>query len=93
MPDLLEVVLEDVRQEIMTATQAHGAMQSQHEAYAIILEELDEFWEEVKVNPMKLYPDAKDRRLIHMRKELIQIAAMGIRAVIDLNLGLLKKQV
>ncbi len=92
MANELDVVLEDVRNEIMAARQAHGAMYSSHEAYAIILEELDEFWEEVKINPKKLYSDAQDRRLAHMRKELIQIAAMGIRAVIDLNLGLLKKQ-
>ena len=43
----------------------------------MILEELDEFWEEVR----KQHGDKAN-----MQKELIQVAAMAFRALGDLNL-------
>jgi len=47
---------------------------STHEAYAVIKEELDEFWDEVK--------KSKDAKLTpEMGKELIQVAAMCIKAL------------
>lgn len=52
---------------------------SLHEAYAIILEELDEFWDEVKKQSGARDPKA-------MRTELVQIAAMAARAAIDCGL-------
>ncbi len=45
---------------------------SAHEAYAVIKEELDEFWESVKANR----PD---------KKELIQIGAMALAALVELD--------
>jgi hypothetical protein len=56
-------------------------MHSAHEAYAVILEELEEFWTEVKAGTPSS-PITAGR----MRAELIQIAAMAIRAVEDLEL-------
>ena len=53
-------------------------MQSAHEGYAVLLEEVDELWDEVKKNPSKYAHRDKD-----MRKEAIQIAAMAIRFVLD----------
>ena len=47
-----------------------------HEGYAVILEELDELWDEVKASK----PGA-DRAA--MRKEAIQVAAMALRFVHD----------
>ncbi len=71
--------LNRVAEELQIARNMHKPMNSAHEAYAVILEELDEFWEEVK----------KKRELrdnTNMAKELIQIAAMAIRAASDLKL-------
>ena len=70
-------VLAEIGAELDRATKLHGPMKSAHEAYSVILEEVDEFWDEVK----KRVPDK-----VEMRKELIQIAAMAARAVEDLNL-------
>lgn len=48
---------------------------SAHEAYAVILEELDELWVEVK---------RRHKRIIDMRKEAIQVATTTIRFLMDL---------
>lgn len=54
-------------------------MNSAHEAYAVISEELDEFWEHVRRK-------RADRNNVEMAKELIQTAAVCVRAIHDLNL-------
>lgn len=54
-------------------------LNSSHEAYAVILEEVDEFWEEVKKKKSMRDP-------VKMRGELVQIAAMCQRAAEDLGL-------
>lgn len=51
---------------------------NQHEGYAVILEELDELWDEVKKN-QKVYD------LEAQRKEAIQCAAMCIRFIAELT--------
>ncbi|KKN29168.1 hypothetical protein LCGC14_0846740 [marine sediment metagenome] len=50
---------------------------SPHQGYAIILEELDELWEEIRMKTER-------RSAVHMRQECIQIAAMSIRFIEDL---------
>jgi len=55
--------------ECVKAREIHSPMRTPHEAYAVILEELDEFWEEVR---------AKTHNKGRMRKELIQVAAMSV---------------
>ena len=72
-------LLQDVDLEIARAFGLFPPMNSPHEAYATILEELDEFWDEVKVQDKLHNPKA-------MKKELIQTAAMCVRAIYDLNL-------
>lgn len=53
----------------------HGAtFASLHEAYAVILEELDEVWD---ITRMK----RRDRDPHEIRKELIQLGAMAIKAL------------
>lgn len=68
-----------VQEELVRARKMHKPMNSAHEAYAVILEEVEEYWQEV----MK---KRADRDAGAMKQELIQIAAMACRAVIDLGL-------
>lgn len=70
--EALPKYLEQVVQELHKATAAYGPMNSPHEGYGIIKEELDEFWDEVKNNNNQL-----------ARKEMVQVAAMCLRYLID----------
>ncbi len=65
-----------VEQELLRAMQLHDSMTSAHHGYAVILEELDELWDEVKKR-------SSIRDLDHMWREAIQVAAMGLRFAID----------
>ncbi len=67
----------DVTGELASAVARYPAMNSPHEGYAVILEELDELWDEVKKKPSA-------RSNVAMRDEAIQVAAMAIRFVIDI---------
>jgi NTP pyrophosphatase (non-canonical NTP hydrolase) len=69
--------LDDVLEEYQRATKQHGSFNSAHEGYAVILEELDELWEEVRKK-------AKQRSKEYIRKEAIQIAAMAVRFITDI---------
>lgn len=60
--------------ELSRAIRKHGAMRGPHEGYAVILEELDELWAEIK---------RRDIDYDAMRKEAIQVAAMAMRFVAD----------
>ena len=61
-------------QEFMEATEKFGRFNSLHEGYAVILEELEELWDNIKANA--------DINLT--RKEAIQVGAMAMRFVYDL---------
>ena len=61
----------DIMTEMYKGETNFGAYNSMHEAYAVIKEELDEFWEGVKNND----PDPI---------ELLQVAATAQRAMIEL---------
>ena len=67
-------IMDEILQEYLRASKTFKPMASPHEGYAIIKEELDELWDEVKINS-----DPLD----NMRNEAIQVAAMGMRFVID----------
>lgn len=75
-PDMIERVLMDARAELSQAIRTHGPMRSAHEGHSVILEELDELWDEIK----KKRSERSDRAL---RIEAIQVAAMALRFVID----------
>lgn len=78
---------EEAIAELYRATDMHGHMHSVHEAYAVILEELDEFWDEVKTKvPKEAGPLQRSIHRSRMQRELIHTAAMCCRAVIDLDL-------
>lgn len=72
--------LQEVASELQRARLLHKPLNSAHEAYSVILEEIDEFWDEVKKK-------RSERNHCNMRKELVQIAAMAVRALSDLDLG------
>jgi len=62
--------------EAIAAASIHRPLNSVHEAYAVILEELDEAWEIVKRKHHR-------RDYYQLRRELIQTAAMCLRAIHD----------
>jgi len=67
---------EDVYRELSQATAKFPAMNSAHEGYSVLAEEVDELWDEVRGKQ-----GARD--MAKMRKEAIQVAAMAIRFVMD----------
>ncbi len=72
-------IINAVTLELLRASRKHGKIRNQHELYAVLLEELQEFWEEVRKAQVsaELSPEAV--------KELVQIAAMGLRGLLDLG--------
>ncbi len=72
----VERFLAEVGHEVTRASTLHPPQNSLHEGYAVLLEEVDEFWDEVKKKSSK-----RDHE--HIRTELIQIAAMACRTAID----------
>jgi len=79
-------IIEAVREEAERAMKLYPGMNSRHEAFAVIYEEIDEFWELVRLNPKKMTAAQNEEFRQNMRTELIQIAAMCIRSISDLGL-------
>lgn len=71
---LAEVVLD----ELDRALENHGGFCSAHEGYAVMLEELDELWEEIK---------KKNQSRLRMMEESTQVAAMSIKFMLFLRNG------
>lgn len=65
-----------VQDELTRAVTKFGPMKSAHEGYAILLEEVDELWDEVKKNP-------STRSKAKLLAEAKQVAAMALRFMID----------
>lgn len=73
----VDKALEEVYNEIARAKAKHpGDMHNFHEGYAILLEEVDELWDEVKKSK---HDKAK------IKEEAIQVAAMALRIVTELT--------
>ena len=71
-------VLDKIVAEWARAKAMHpGVMHSAHEGYAILLEEVDEVWAEIKKKKL-------DRPALE--KELVQVGAMVLRMLTELNL-------
>lgn len=73
---------EEIVQELYHATELSGQMCSPHEALGIIEEEFIEFRDEVFRFNLRKNRDTRPQ----MREELIQLAAMCMRAILDLEL-------
>jgi hypothetical protein len=69
-------ILSEVYRETRKAVSKHGPMHSGHEGYAVIKEEVDELWDEIKADRYKQ---------ASARTEAIQVAAMAVRYVLDLD--------
>jgi hypothetical protein len=74
--DRLDAILAQIREEVLRAAKKHPAMHSPHEGYAVIKEEVEELWDEVKKD-FGYHP--------HAMLEARHIAAMGIRYNLDLG--------
>ncbi len=71
------MIIRDVTREYNNATALYGPFHNAHEGYAVLLEEVDELWEAVRMKQSN--PDRKQA----MRREAIQVAAMAIRFLHD----------
>ncbi len=74
----MDKVISDVRKELITAIETHSLFTSPHHGYAIILEELDELWDEVKKKRSK-------RDVKNMRAEAVQVAAMAMKFIMSMD--------
>ncbi len=68
-------IWEEVSDALDAAIAKHRPMNSPHEGHSVIREEFEELWEHVR---------ADTGRTPAARKEAIQVAAMGLRYVLDL---------
>lgn len=68
----VDAALSEVRAELLSAMEKFPPINSTHEGYAVIAEELDELWADVKANGTVA--------AIH---EARQVAAMAVRFMLD----------
>ena len=73
----LTIILEEVEEELRRASKLHAKMNSPHEGYAILKEEVDELWDIVKRK--ELFRGRNDQ----LHAECIQVAAMAVRFLHD----------
>ena len=71
---LLKLALADAEQEYRSARRKHASINSAHEGWAVLFEEFDELWDEVK----KKQPSKEA-----MRAEAVQVAAMALAFMIE----------
>ncbi len=72
----LDLLAAAVSEEFTRAVDTYPPMNSPHEGFAVLLEEVDELWDEVKRKPAV-------RSNAAMRLEAIQVAAMALRFAFD----------
>ena len=70
----LDDIFAEVKEELKRATRKFGPFNSPHEGYAIIKEEVEELWDDIKANNYE-----------NQRAESIQVAAMALRFIFDLE--------
>lgn len=72
-----EEIISEVAFEIDTSRNKHKPFNSSHEGYAVLLEELDEVWEEIKKSKHYILSN-------EAKQELIQVAAVAMRMINEL---------
>lgn len=70
----IPIMVNDVLDEISRATATYGRFNSMHEGYAILKEEVEEAWIEIKANNQK-------KALAEMK----QVAAMALKFLIEFD--------
>lgn len=73
----IDKILDRILKEFEDATFKFPAFNNAHEGYAVLLEEVDELWENIKLN------QSTPGRTELIRDEAIQVAAMAIRLIYD----------
>lgn len=73
---VLAQALADVIAEFYRAKDIYPPMNSAHEGWAVLREEVDELWDEIKAKECTRNHD-------RLRKEAVQVAAVAVRFVID----------
>jgi NTP pyrophosphatase (non-canonical NTP hydrolase) len=73
-----------VAKELHSSVEKHGHLQSLHEAFAVILEEVDELWEHVRKKTKQRDPE-------EILEELVQIAAMAQKTAEDIVVPMMMK--
>ncbi len=73
----LQDVLNEVQEEVASAEAKWPAMNSAHEAYGVLMEEIRELEEHIFTNQNR-------RNIAEMRAEAIQVSAMAVRLVRDI---------
>lgn len=68
-----KTAIQYIIEEFARATKLHGEFHSRHEGFAIIKEEVDELWDEVK----------KNGRDTDVALEATQVGAMALRFLVD----------
>lgn len=71
-------IIKEIEIEFFKARNIFGEFHNAHEGYAVLLEEVDELWENIKLNQFKNLD-----RIMKIKKEAIQVAAMAIRLIYD----------
>ena len=71
-------IFAEIDAEVRRAERHGDKFANAHEAYAVILEELDEVWEIVRQRK-------HDRSAHEFKKELVQVAAMAIKAIYSMD--------
>ena len=71
----IDAILADVKDELLRSlTSFPQPLASAHEGYAVLLEELDEAWDEIKAN-----------RPTQAAEEMVQVAAMAVRFLYEVQ--------
>ncbi len=73
----IDEILREVATELVRARQQQAPMHSAHEGWAVIYEEVEELWHEVKSR------ERTAQAIEAMRKEAIQVAAMAVAFVLE----------
>jgi len=68
------LMLLHIVREYQSAKHKHPSIKTRHEGYAVILEELDETWDTIKLN------NGEDT----IRREIQAVGAMALRFMVDL---------
>ena len=83
----IDVILIDVKKELISANEKNEPFNSSHEGYAVLKEEVDELWEAIKHGykrkQEKIWND-KSAMTAHkkdIKAEAIQVAAMAVKLI------------